>query len=302
MTAGPQQRPLAALAVRIAGVLALSTTVMLVKLCAERGVHLTEILFWRQFLTVPIALLWLALAGNLAVLKTNRFKAHLGRAWLGMIAMAFAFGSVILLPLAEAQTLNFTVPIFATLLAMFLLGERIGKWRWTALCLGLGGILVITQPGDAAHIPLLGVGVGLAAAFMIALLSIIIKELNRTEQPITIVFWFAALSSPLMAFTLPFFMTIHDPVTWALLMALGVCGGIGQILLTVALRFGAVSSVVVMDYTGIIWATLYGWLLWEHLPPTSTWAGAPLIVAAGLIIAWREHVLSRQRSALAVGT
>lgn len=292
---------MAALLVRVAGVLALSTTVMLVKLCHERGVHLTEILFWRQFLTVPIALLWLGLAGNLAILKTNRFKAHMGRAMLGMIAMAFAFGSVILLPLAEAQTLNFTVPIFATVLAMFLLGERIGKWRWTALCLGFGGIIVITQPGEASPIPLVGVGVGLTAAFMIALLSIIIKELNRTEKPITIVFWFAALSSPLMALTLPFFMTAHDPATWALLMALGLCGGIGQILLTVALRFGAVSSVVVMDYTGIIWATLYGWLLWDHLPPATTWLGAPLIVAAGLVIAWREHVLARQRAALNLG-
>lgn len=296
MNATMQHRPVAALMVRVAGVLALSTTVMLVKLSNDRGVHLAEILFWRQFLTVPITLLWLSAVSNLGVLKTNRFRDHLGRAMLGMIAMAFAFGSVILLPLAEAQTLNFTVPIFATVLAMFLLGERIGKWRWSALCLGFGGIIIITEPGGANHIPPIGVAVGLTAAFMIALLSIIIKELNRTERPIAIVFWFASLSCPLMALSLPFVMTSHDMITWALLLALGLCGGIGQILLTVALRYGAVSSVVVMDYTGIIWATLYGWLLWDQLPPTSTWLGAPLIVAAGLVIAWREHTLARARA------
>jgi drug/metabolite transporter (DMT)-like permease len=213
--------------------------------------------------------------------------------------MTFVFWSVQLLPLAEAQTLAFTGPFWATLLAMVMLKEKIGKWRWSALALGFIGILVITQPGQS-HIPLLGVVVGLIAPMLVALLSIMIKDLNRTERPLAIVFWFSVLSAPMMALFLPFFMTAHDATGWALLTALGLSGAIGQILLTLALRYGAVSAVIVMDYTGLIWVTIYGWLVWDQLPTTATWFGAPLIVAAGLIIAWREHSLARTRAALSV--
>jgi drug/metabolite transporter (DMT)-like permease len=64
-------------------------------------------------------------------------------------------------------------------------------------------------------------------------------------------------------------------------------------LLTAALRFGAVASVIVMDYSMLFWATLWGWLIWDHLPPAATWVGAPLIIGAGLLIAWREQILLR---------
>ena len=128
---------------------------------------------------------------------------------------------------------------------------------------------------------------------MIALISIQIADLNRTEQPLTIVFYFACVTTPLTAVALPFVMTAHDSTGWLLLLGIGLAGALGQLLLTAALRFGKVASVIVMDYSGLFWATLYGWLLFGMLPPASTWLGAPLIVAAGLVIAWREHRLSR---------
>jgi len=108
------------------------------------------------------------------------------------------------------------------------------------------------------------------------------------------VFYFALFSAPLAALSLPFVATAHDPQGWLLLLGIGLAGALGQLLLTAALRFGTVASVIVMDYSGLFWATLYGWLLFETLPPPSTWLGAPLIVAAGLIIAWREHRLVRR--------
>ena len=92
---------------------------------------------------------------------------------------------------------------------------------------------------------------------------------------------------------LPFVMTGHDASDWLLLLGIGLAGALGQLLLTAALRFGTVASVIVMDYSGLFWATLYGWLLFGMLPPATTWFGAPLIVIAGLVIAWREHRLAR---------
>jgi len=264
----------------------------LIKLAAERGIHLLEIMFWRQFLTIPIALGWVLATSGLATLATRRPGTHFVRGLYGSIGMVLNFGAVILLPLAEATTINFTVPIWAVLLSILLLKEKVGLWRWSAVLLGFAGILVIAQPGSG-HFPLYGALVALGGAFMIALISIQIADLGRTDKPLTIVFYFALFSTPLTALSLPFVMTAHDSASWLLLLGIGLTGALGQLLLTAALRFGTVASVIVMDYSGLFWATLYGWTLFGMLPPATTWLGAPLIVTAGLIIAWREHRLTR---------
>ena len=218
----------------------------------------------------------------------------------GMTGMFFTFGAPLLLPLAEATTLGFTTPIFAVILSGLVLKEHVGPVRWLAVALGFAGVLVIAQPGSS-HIPPLGAAVGLMAGLMVAIISIQVRDLGLTEESLSIVFWFAALSSPVLALGLPFYMTHHTPLQWGLLLLGGVLGCVGQILLTAALRFGQVASVVVMDYSSLVWATLYGWLLWDHLPPASTWLGAPLIIAAGLVVVWREHLPAQALSPATTG-
>jgi drug/metabolite transporter (DMT)-like permease len=286
-----------ALLLRLAAAFVLATLVMLVKYTAESGVRFAEILFWRAFPSVPILAGWLALQGQLHRLRTQRMPAHLRRAALGMIGMVMTFGAPLLLPLAESTTLSFTTPLFAVVLSVLLLAERIGPWRWGAVMAGFLGIIVIAQPGQS-HMPPLGVAVGLGAAFMVALISIQIRDLSRTDESIAIVFWFSAFSSATYALLLPFFVSHHTPFQWLLLVTIGVLGCLAQMLLTASLRFGRVASVIVMDYSSLIWATLYGWLVWDHMPPATTWLGAPLIIGAGALIAWREHRLSRAASPL----
>ena len=285
-------RPLLALLIRLGAIAALATMAALIKLASERGIHLLEILFWRQAITIPVLLAYVSMRGGLAMLVTKRPGTHAVRATYGMIGMVLNFGGVILLPLAEATTMNFTAPIWAVILSTLLLKEKVGAWRWSAVLFGFGGVILIAQPGSG-HIPLFGALVALGGAFMIALISIQIADLNRTDKPLTIVFWFAAISTPVMALALPFVFRPHDTTGWLLLLAIGLAGTAGQLLLTAALRFGAIASVIVMDYSALFWATLYGLLFWQVLPPASTWLGAPLIIAAGLVIAWREHRLSR---------
>ena len=288
----PRQRPLLALLIRLGAIAALATMSALIKLASHRGIHLLEIMFWRQAVSVPLLLAWLASTRSLGTLRTQRPRTHFLRALYGTIGMLFNFGAVILLPLAEATTMAFTAPIWAVMLAVVLLKEKIGAWRWSAVLFGFAGVLLIAQPGSG-DIPLFGAAVALAGAFMVALISIQIADLNRTDKPLTIVFYFALFSAPMTAVALPFVMTRHGAGDWLLLFAIGAFGVLGQLLLTAALRFGAVASVIVMDYSSLFWATLYGWWLFASLPPSSTWLGAPLIVAAGLVIAWREHRLSR---------
>lgn len=297
MTVPPVQRPALALILRLAAAFVLATLIMLVKYTAESGVRFGEILFWRSFPSIPILMLWLAAQGQLHRLRTQRMPAHLRRAVLGMIGMVMTFGAPLLLPLAESTTLSFTTPLFAVILSALLLAERVGPWRWGAVLAGFVGIVIIAQPGQS-HMPPIGVAVGLGAAFMVALISIQIRDLSRTDEPIAIVFWFSAWSSAVYALVLPFFVSAHSPLQWALLLTIGVLGCAAQMLLTAALRFGQVASVIVMDYSSLIWATLYGWLVWDQLPPATTWLGAPLIIGAGALIAWREHRLSRAPSPL----
>ncbi|MBV1916925.1 MAG: DMT family transporter, partial [Sphingomonadaceae bacterium] len=167
--------------------------------------------------------------------------------------------------------------------------------RWAAVILGFCGVLVMAQPGGGEIAPL-GAIAGLTGAFVIVLVSYQLKDLAHTDNPIACVFYLALFASLIMGTTLPFFATNHSWFEWGLLLATGLVGLIAQFMLTISLKYGAVAMVLIMDYTLLLWATLYGWLVWNNLPTTMIWVGAPLIIAAGLVITWREHRLARNAS------
>jgi drug/metabolite transporter (DMT)-like permease len=290
-------RPLLALGVRLLAAFALATMGMLVKLAGERGAHLIELIFWRQLLTVILLGAGLALTGKLALLRTKRLPAHARRAASGLFGMIFTYGAVLLLPLTEATTLGFTAPVFAVLIAIVLFRERIGPYRWGAVAMGFAGVIMVMQPFSGLHegVTLAGVAVGLVAPFMVALISFQLQDLNTTENPWSIVFWFSALTTPIAAIALPFVIAGHDPVTWALILGMGLVGAAAQMLLTTSLRFGSAAVILLMDYTALLWASFYGYTIFDRAAPASLWLGAPLIIAAGLLIAWRERQLARSR-------
>ena len=282
------QRPLLALALRLAAALVLSTVYLLVKLAARSGVSLPELMFWRQAASLPLLLAWVLMRGSLSSLATKRLAGHGWRALLGTMGMLANFGASILLPLAVASILGFTAPLFAVIITALVLRKQVGRSRWLAVLLGFAGVLAIARPGAMPVSPL-GALAGIGSGLMVALVSLQIRELGRTEAPMATVFYFALFGTLFMAPVLPFVMTHHSGAQWLMLLALGASGTIGQLLLTGALRYGSVASVVVMDYTALIWTTLFGWRFFDQFPPASTWAGAPLIVAAGLLITWHEH-------------
>lgn len=296
----PRQRPLLALGIRFIAAGLLATMLLLVKLASEHGVSLVETVFWRQSVPAVAILIWLGMRGELARLRTPRFPAHVRRAATGLLGMFLNLGAVVLLPLTEATVLGFTAPIFAVILAAVLLHEKVGPIRWFAVTFGLAGVVLMAGASGGSSIPPSGLAVGISAAFMLALISILLRDLTRTEEPIAVVFWFSALCAPVVAVPALIWGTAHDATTWALLAGLSLVGGLCQLLLTLSLRLGNVSSVIVMDYTAFGWSVLWGWLFFNHLPPAGTWIGAPVIVAAGLLILWREHRLHLSSSARAI--
>jgi drug/metabolite transporter (DMT)-like permease len=285
-------RPLYAITLRLLAMMMLATTYAFGKLLVERGVNLVEILFYRQLFAFPVAAIWAFATLGFALRPKAPMKTHATRTTLGLVGMLFNFGAVALLPLAEATSIGFTMPIFATILSALVLKEPTGMHRWGAVILGFVGVIIMAHP-ESANFASFGLLVALVGAFITALVAIVLRDLGRTEQAPVIVFWFTLLSLPPMALLMLWFAQAHDPVTWLLLAGLGITGGAAQLLMTSSLKWGPVSIVIPMDYSQMIWATWAGWLLWASWPLPSTWAGAVLIAVSGLYIAWREHVLRR---------
>lgn len=293
MTSPAPERILAGIGLRLFAVFCLATMSAMIKLAQENGAQLGETMFFRQLCALPVVLAWMATGPGLGSIATRRIGAHISRTIVGLMGMVTTFGAVILLPLAEATTLQFTVPIFATILGALWLREPTGIHRWTAVLAGFLGVLIVAQPG-AGHFPLFGAIVGLSSAFFVAIISILLRQIGRTESAATTVFWFSFLSVPPLGIVYCFQAQPHDAFTWALLVGIGLIGGAGQLALTAALRYAPVSVVVPMDYSSLLWATLYGWLLFGAWPTLATWVGAPLIILSGLYIAWREHHVRRK--------
>jgi drug/metabolite transporter (DMT)-like permease len=284
-----------AIGLRLTSVALFATMNVLIKLAEARGAALGEILFWRQFGAAMLVASIIKAGPGFASLRTRRFGAHVLRCAIGLTAMSLTFWTLLLLPLAEATTLGFSMPIFATILGALVLHEPTGWRRWAAVLAGFVGVIIVTQPGSG-HIPPLGIVTGLGAAFGTACISILLRTIGKTEAGLTTVFWFSTLSLVPLGIVYAVSAQAHPPLVWGLLLALGLLGGAAQIAMTRSLQLGAVSVVVPMDYTALLWATLFGALVFGTLPVASTWIGAPVIVASGLYIVWREHQRRQQET------
>nr|WP_166942749.1 DMT family transporter [Sphingopyxis panaciterrae] len=304
MTAAPASDPpqhyLGGIALRLLAMLSLSAMFVVVKYISAAGIHIVESLFWRQAVVLPLLILWALAHGGIGLFATHRIGVHARRAVMGLTGMALNFGGMIFLPMAEATTINLSVPIICVFLAAALLGERVGIARWSAVIIGFVGVLVVLNPttllldgfrGDHG----LGTLIALGGAVMTALITIQVRDLGRTESALTIVFWFSLISLIPLGIALPFVITSHSAGEWALLVGLGLFGAVAQLSLTGALRLAPVSVVTPMDYSSLLWSIVCGWWFFGTMPAETTWIGAPLIVASGLFIAWREHRLHIER-------
>lgn len=259
----------------------------IVKGLAERLPFL-EIMFFRCLLAIPVVFVF-SLSRGRPSLRTRRLRGHIARAFTGMMAMTCSFYALTVLPLAEQAALTQTTPIFVLLLAIPLLGERPGLARWMAVGVGFGGILAIALgqgaflgPAPRDLVVLGGMVAALAHGVFSALTTLLVRSLSATESSSTIVLWQSLLMSGMIALALPFIWVAPG---WGDLMLLALCGllgGLAQVMLTEAWASAEVSAVAPFAYTSLLWAALFGWAMWGEVPGFWTWAGAGLIVAAGL--------------------
>ena len=150
-------------------------------------------------------------------------------------------------------------------------------------------MLVVIQPGGTL-IPAFGATVALAGALVTAAVTLVIRVLGRTETSIVTIFWFSVYTLPALTICAYIYGGGHEQKTWFYLLGIGIFGALGQLGITQSLRFAPVSTIVPMDYTALLWATIFGITIFGQYPGLSIWLGAPIIIGSGLFIAWREHV------------
>ncbi len=288
------QNRLLGIALRVAAATCFGFMAAMIKLGDEAGVSVPELAFYRFAFGLPPLLVWIAWTGNFGAWRTQRPLAHLLRGVLGLATMVVAFSALTYLPLAESATIGFVAPLFSVMLSALILREPVGRHRWSAVALGFVGVLIVMQPGRVS-LPPIGLGLALFAAFGVAMVTITIRQIGRTESTPTTVLWFTCFSVVVTGAFMPFYGEFHDGRTWASLVSLGLFGGLAQMFLTSALRFAPVPVVVPFDYTQLLWAVLLGWALWDTHPPATTWLGAAVIVASGLYTLYREHKLGRDK-------
>lgn len=276
------------IALRIGAMTLFAGMMAALKYGAAHGVSAIEMLFYRNLFAFPTVLAWIGFSGGFAIVATRRPEMHATRSALGLGVMALTFLALSMLPLAEATVISFSAPLFATILSALMLREKIMWHRWTAIALGFVGVLVVVQPGQSA-LPIGGLLIGLVAAFGAALVVITLRQIGGTEHPVATVFWFNLACVVATAIPMPFLFHNHPPIIWIALLSGGLLGGVAQILMTTALRYAPVSALMPFDYLQIIWATIWGFFLFDVLPTPNSLIGGALIIGAGCYVVYRER-------------
>lgn len=255
---------------------------------ASDELHPFVIVFWRNLFGI-LVLAPLFLRYGVAPLRTKRPGLLGARAAINLGAMLLYFYALAIAPLAQVTALGFTFPIFLALLAVPILGERIGPRRWVAILTGFAGALVIIRPGFQTVS--LGDLMTLGSAVLWAVTMLIIKILSRTESSLTVtaymVLMMAALSLPV---ALPVW-SWPSAGLWPILIAIGATGTIGQWALTESLRLADTSVVTPIDYMRLVWVSGLAYLLFGEVPHIAVWIGGIMIVGSATYIAYRERAL-----------
>ena len=239
--------------------------------------------------SLPLVLAWsLATVGWKPLLRV-RWPLHLLRGVIGVAMMASFVYALKRMPLSTAYTIFFVAPLLITAMSVPFLGERVGPRRWTAIAIGLLGVLVVLRPTGEGMASLAGLAV-LLAAFGYAVSAITVRVLARSDSNQAMVVWLLALmalGAGVLAW--PDWQPVRHDDLW-LIAAIGVVGALGQYAITLAFRHGEASLLAPLEYTALVWGVLLDATIWGVLPDSVTWLGAAIIVASGLYLLRRERV------------
>lgn len=263
--------------------LGFSMMAVLVKLVAP---HLPtgEIVLGRAATTLVISY-WMVRRANLSPWGT-RHGALVSRGLLGFGALSCYYLALVHLPLADATTLQFTQPLLTSLLAWWLLGERVGWGAAFAIACGIGGVSLVVHPGVplAAGSDPFGVTMALVSAALSAFAYVTVRQLAKTENPLVIVFYFPLVATPLAIPWALYDFVWPSAIDWLALIGIGITTQVGQVFMTRALAIEQASRATAMGYIQIVFAVFWQLVVFGQLPALGTVLGAALVIAGTLAV------------------
>lgn len=271
----------------------LSICDMLAKLSTSE-LHPMQVVWTRQLALLAGVIVALSLRGP-GFLKTKNPKLQLVRGGLAALSASCFVSGVKFVPLADAVAITFVAPFVVTAVSALLLGEKVGPRRWTAVGIGFLGTMVVVRPGLGTFHP--AALLVLVAATSFALRQVLSRRLAGADKAGTTVAYTAMVSAVILTLPLPFIWQTpqsSSQILWLAVMA--VTAGIGEILLIAALELGEAAVLAPVQYTLIVWSTLWGWAVFHELPDVWTGIGAAIIVATGLYIFQRERAVGVRKS------
>jgi drug/metabolite transporter (DMT)-like permease len=297
-----EHRPLRGIALKIGAVFCFISMFTFVKLAGQ--VPPGQIVFFRSFFALIPVLLWVFARGHgLVAFKTNDFTGHLWRGVIGVTSMGLGFFGLTQLPLPEAVAIGYAMPLITVVLGAVLLKEQVRAYRWTAVLVGLIGVMIVswprlsifTDPNAASVKDAWGALAVLGSAAFAAGAMIQIRRLIGKERAITIVIYFTLISAGLSLLTIPFGWIGLSKLQMYFLITAGVIGGAGQIFLTSCYRYADVSTIAPFEYVSLLLSLGIGFVVFQDVPTRQMLIGALIVVGAGLFIIWREHRLGLER-------
>lgn len=242
---------------------------------------------------------WIAIACVVAALRPRftkpKWSLHIGRTLCGVTGVTCMFAAAALIPLADATAITFLNPVFGMILAIPLLGEKVGKWRWLAAAIALTGALILIRPGSGAIAPgaLLALGAALAFGFEL----IFMKRLTGSERPLQILFLNNSLGVIVATLAVIAVWQPPTPAQWAALAALGFAMAAAQACFVNSMARADASFVTPFSYLTLVFAAVYDFAIFGVTPTGLSYLGASIIIAGAALLAWRE---ARNRPVLIV--
>lgn len=294
-------RPLRGILLKLGSVMTFVVMASLVKYLAD-DIPPGQIVFFRSVFALPVILVWLALRHELRTgFRARKPLGHLWRGLLGTSAMGMGFASLGYLPLPEVTAIGYAAPLLVVVFAAMFLGEKVRLFRMTAVGVGMIGVLIVLSPRlsvgeDLSTAQSLGAMLALTGAVMAALAQVTVRKLVASETTSAIVFWFSITAAGVSLITLPWGWVL--PTLWqaSVLILTGLLGGAGQILLTSSYREADASLIAPFDYASILLALAIGYWGFGDAPSPTMLFGALIVVAAGILIIWRERQLGLERT------
>lgn len=287
---GHHHRPVLGVFLKLSSVVLLSCLAACVKYLGA-SIPTGQLIFVRGVISVLVLAVIAWRVEGLAILRTDKLRSHGVRSLSGTASMFCWFTALTLIPLADFTAISFTAPMFLTVLAMLILRERIHAYRWAALAIGLLGVVITIGPHITLGGSSLGVGLAFGAAIFSALAMVALRGMSGSggEHPLAITFYFSLTTVVCSAVTVVAGWPMPTPEQWLFIVLAATFGVFGQLLMTMSYRYAEASTLAPLDYTNLLLAVALGYYFFAEVPHWSMWIGAPLVIASGLIILWREY-------------